>query len=80
MFTGIIEEIGKVKAIRRGSRSVVLDIEARRVLEGTRVGDSIATNGVCLTVTGIGGNGFSADVMPETLHRSSLGHCVPATG
>lgn len=77
MFTGIIEEIGKVKAIRRGSRSVVLDIEARRVLEGTRVGDSIATNGVCLTVTGIGGNGFSADVMPETLHRSSLGALRP---
>ncbi len=72
MFTGIIEEIGKIKAIRRGSRSVELEIEAAKVLEGTVVGDSIATNGVCLTVTKLGGNMFSADVMPETMHRSGF--------
>lgn len=77
MFTGIIEEIGKIKAIRRGSKSVELEIEAAKVLEGTRVGDSIATNGVCLTVTKLGGNQFSADVMPETMHRSGLGVLKP---
>lgn len=77
MFTGIIEEIGKIKAIRRGSRSVELEIEAAKVLEGTVVGDSIATNGVCLTVTKLGGNMFSADVMPETMHRSGFGALKP---
>lgn len=77
MFTGIIEEIGKVKSIRRGNRSVVLEIGADKVLEGTKVGDSIATNGVCLTVTALGVSGFSADVMPETMNRSNLGSLKP---
>lgn len=77
MFTGIIEEIGKVKAVRRASRSIVLEIAARKVLEGTRVGDSIATNGVCLTVTALGEDGFAADVMPETMQRSGLGDLKP---
>lgn len=77
MFTGIIEEIGKIKAIKHGSRSVVLDIEATKVLEDTRVGDSIATNGVCLTVTAMGSGIFSADVMPETMSRSNLGGLKP---
>lgn len=77
MFTGIIEEIGKIKAIRQGSRSVVLEIEAKKVLEGTRIGDSIATNGVCLTVTSLGNGFFSADVMPETMSRSALGNLKP---
>ncbi len=77
MFTGIIEEIGKIKAIRQGSRSVVLEIEATKVLEDTRVGDSIATNGVCLTVTAMGHGYFSADVMPETMLRTSLGGLKP---
>ena len=72
MFTGIIEEIGKVKALRRGARSFTLEIEASRVLEGTQVGDSIATNGVCLTVTRMDGSGFAADVMPETVERTAL--------
>ena len=49
-----------------------LDIEADKVLKDTKVGDSIATNGVCLTVTGMGENFFSADVMPETMERSNL--------
>ena len=77
MFTGIIEEIGKIKVIRQGSRSVVLEIEATKVLEDTRVGDSIATNGVCLTVTAMGNGYFSADVMPETMSRTSLGGLKP---
>lgn len=72
MFTGIIEEIGKVKAIRRGTKSVTLEIQAQKVLEGTLVGDSIATNGVCLTVTSLTPSGYTADVMPETVRRTSL--------
>lgn len=77
MFTGIIEEIGKIKAVRRGTRSIVLEVEAVKVLEGTRIGDSIATNGVCLTVTALGNGCFSADVMPETMSRSNLGLLKP---
>ena len=73
MFTGIVEEIGKIKAIRRGTHSIVLEVEATKVLEDTRIGDSIATNGVCLTVTAMGNGSFSADVMPETMLRSNLG-------
>lgn len=74
MFTGIIEEIGKIKSISRGNRSVVLEIEAHKVLEGTRIGDSIATNGVCLTVIFLGEGCFRADVMPETMSRTNLGN------
>ncbi len=73
MFTGIIEEVGTVRAIRRHTAGVTLEIAARKVLEGTREGDSIATDGVCLTATRIGADGFSADVMHETLNRSTLG-------
>ncbi len=73
MFTGIIEEIGTVRAVRRHTAGVTLEIAAEKVLEGTRVGDSIATDGVCLTVTHLDGGGFSADVMHETLSRSTLG-------
>ena len=73
MFTGIIEELGSVCGIARGSHSSRLSIQAHEVLAGTRIGDSIAVNGVCLTVTDLGGNTFSADVMHETLNRSSLG-------
>ena len=77
MFTGIIEEIGKIKSVSRGSRSVVLEVAANKVLEDTRIGDSIATNGVCLTVTAIREGAFLADVMPETMHRSNLGDLHP---
>ncbi len=77
MFTGIIEEIGKIKTVVRGARSVVVEVEAAVVTEGTKVGDSIATNGVCLTVTALTGNGFRADVMPETMERSNLGLLRP---
>ncbi|MBQ3389941.1 MAG: riboflavin synthase [Firmicutes bacterium] len=72
MFTGIVEEIGTVEEVKRGSHSAELKIRASTVLEDIHVGDSIAVNGVCLTVTSFGGNVFSADVMHETLNRSSL--------
>ena len=73
MFTGIIEETGKLLSVEKGAASAVLTIGASLVTEGTRVGDSIAVNGVCLTVTKLGPDRFSADVMAETLRRSSLG-------
>ena len=81
MFTGIIEEIGTIRGISRGSSRFVLDIGCREVLMGSKEGDSIAVNGVCLTVTSLTGNGFTADVMPETVHRSNIslmrqGSCV----
>lgn len=79
VFTGIIEEIGKVKSIRRGTKSVTLEIEASKVLDGTLVGDSIATNGVCLTVTRLQGNTASFDVMPETVRRTSLSALKPGS-
>jgi riboflavin synthase len=72
MFTGIIEEIGIIKSIKKGPKSAVLSIEAYRVLEDTQLGDSISTNGVCLTVTGIYQNSFSVDVMNETLNRTTI--------
>ena len=78
MFTGIIEEIGTVRSIRGGGSGVVLDIEASRVLEGTATGDSIAVNGVCLTVTPGSGH-FTADAMPETLRRTFLGSLRPGS-
>ena len=73
MFTGIVEEVGAIKNIKRGQHSAVLTIQAKTVLEETRIGDSIAVNGICLTVTRLFPDGFSADVMHETLNRSSLG-------
>ncbi len=73
MFTGIIEEIGTIYAIAMGEKSAVLTIEASVVLQGSKIGDSIAVNGVCLTVTSIRNGQFTADVMAETLRRSSLG-------
>ena len=71
-FTGIIEEIGEIRWIIRVARSCVLTIGCKTVLEGSKIGDSIAVNGVCLTVTTMGGSYFTADAMPETLNRSSL--------
>ena len=72
MFTGIIEEVGAIKQITHGQHSEVLNIQARTVLENTKIGDSIAVNGICLTVTRLFADSFSADVMLETLNRSSL--------
>jgi len=69
MFTGIIEEVGVARSVRPGQ----LSISGEMVLEGMKPGDSIAVNGVCLTVTSIDSHSFSVDVMPETLRRTNLG-------
>jgi riboflavin synthase len=79
VFTGIVEELGTLVVREDGADSAVLRIRARKALEGVALGDSIAVNGVCLTVTGVepdgvdGGGVWSTDVMAETLRRSSLG-------
>ena len=73
MFTGIIEEKGKVKSINHGAKSAVLSIKASKIMSDVKIGDSIAVNGVCLTATTVSPDGFTADVMAETLRRSSLG-------
>lgn len=73
MFTGIIEEIGKFLNLEQSGSSVKIKIAASLVLGGTKIGESIAVNGVCLTVTDIAQNFFVADLMPETLRRSNLG-------
>lgn len=77
MFTGIIEEIGTLKGISHGTASARLTIRAENVLEDTRVGDSIAVNGVCLTVVQLTPREFAADVMAETLSKTNLGVLIP---
>ena len=79
MFTGLIEEVGTLRAVRRGAHSAVLSIGAETVLSGLKTGDSVAVNGVCLTVTAQDSGGFTADVMHETLDRSSLGVLTPGS-
>lgn len=73
MFTGIIEEVGQIEKIDFGSDSATIYVRCSKVLKQTNIGDSISTNGVCLTVVDIYENGFKADVMAETLKRSNLG-------
>ncbi|MBR5635989.1 MAG: riboflavin synthase [Pseudobutyrivibrio sp.] len=73
MFTGIVEELGKVQRITQGSKQQRISIGCSKILEDIHMGDSIAVNGVCLTVVEYGSKGFSADVMNETFSRSSLG-------
>lgn len=73
MFTGIVEEIGSLKEISIGSGLGNIEIECNKVLEETKIGDSIAVNGVCLTVNKINSNSFVADIMGETLDRTNLG-------
>ena len=88
MVTGLIEEKGRVLTPPRNGK---LSLAASKVTEGLALGDSIAVNGVCLTVSAFSGQRFTADVMPETLHRSNLGElrtgslvnlerALPATG
>lgn len=72
MFTGIIEEKGKVLSLSLSGSSGSLKIGAKKVLEGTRIGDSIAVNGVCLTVTDLQKDTFTADVMAETVRRTAF--------
>jgi len=73
MFTGIIEEIGKITAVVKGQRSSQLWVQGELVIDDLKLGDSVAVNGVCLTVSQLHGNKWMADVMSETLNRSNLG-------
>ena len=77
MFTGIIEELGRVRSVERRGEGVRMTIEARVVAEGTREGDSIAVNGVCLTALDVRADSFAADGSRETLQRSTLGLLRP---
>ncbi|MCI0351573.1 MAG: riboflavin synthase [Acidobacteriales bacterium] len=73
MFTGIIEEVGKVESLNRRGTAALLEIRAAKTLEGMQLGHSIAVNGVCLTVRRQTSGGFQAELSQETLHRSNLG-------
>jgi riboflavin synthase len=72
VFTGLVEEVGRVSRLEAGEM-FWLDVFANRVLEGTRVGDSVSVNGVCLTVNGLAGETLTFCAMPETLRRTALG-------
>jgi riboflavin synthase len=72
VFTGIIEEIGKVKSVVKSAKSAKITVQAKKVLEDVKLGDSIATNGVCLTVTSFTKSEFTVDVMAETMRKSNL--------
>jgi riboflavin synthase len=73
MFTGIIEELGRVRSLEKRGEGVRMTVEARTVTEGTQEGDSISVNGVCLTALEVGRDSFAADGSRETLQRSTLG-------
>lgn len=73
MFTGIVQELGRIVSVAAGK----LNIAASRVTQGLEPGDSVAVNGACLTVTGLNADGFSVDVVPETLRRTNLGRLRP---
>jgi len=73
MFTGIVEEIGKVRGIVYGSRSIKLTIQCSKIMDDVELGDSIAVNGICLTVADKKSDEFTADVMPETMRKTGLG-------
>lgn len=73
MFSGIIEETGKLRGVKKTSGSGEIDIEARKVLEGMKIGDSVSVNGACLTVTKIEKDGFKADLSQETIRKTNLG-------
>ena len=75
MFTGLVEEVGRVASLEAGDM-FRLSISASRVLDGTRMGDSVSVNGVCLTVNEVDGGTLVFQAMPETLRRSSLGDLV----
>ncbi len=79
MFTGIVEEVGTLKAIHKGASSAILEIQASVILDDIHLGDSIAVNGVCLTATSFSPTGFTADVMHETLNRSALASLRPGS-
>lgn len=72
IFTGLVEEIGTVWSIAKGPKSARITINANKILNGAKLGDSISTNGVCLTITAFTPNSFSVDVMAETMRKSNL--------
>jgi riboflavin synthase len=72
VFTGLIEEIGILIGIAKGAKSAQLTISANKVLQDIRLGDSVSTNGVCLTIVRFSNKDFTVDVMPETMRRSNL--------
>src|SRR5436190_18228405 len=74
MFTGIIEELGRIRAVERRGEDARIVIEAQTVTEGSHDGDSIAVNGVCLTALDVKADSFAADVSKETMFRSTLGN------
>jgi riboflavin synthase len=77
VFTGLIEEIGILKEANKGAKSAQLTISANKVLQDIKLGDSISTNGVCLTVVRFSSSSFTVDVMPETMRRSNLKNLKP---
>ncbi|MBP2650044.1 MAG: riboflavin synthase, alpha subunit [Firmicutes bacterium] len=77
MFTGLVEELGRVKHLAKGDKSVKISISAKKVLEDVKLGDSIAVNGTCLTVVDYNDTWFTADVMPETVNRTALAVLKP---
>ena len=77
MFTGLVEELGRVKSLSKGTSSARLSISAKTVLEDIKIGDSIAVNGTCLTVVEFSDTWFTADVMPETVRMTVLGNLKP---
>lgn len=79
MFTGIIEEKGMISRIMKTASQAILTIKAKKVMEDIHIGDSIAVNGICLTVTSFSANEFQADVMHETLDRTSLKMLKPGS-
>lgn len=76
MFTGIVEEIGTILNIKKDEEQYSILIKAEKIIESTKIGDSICTNGVCLTVTKMIEDQIEVDVMPETLRRTNLGELV----
>lgn len=72
IFTGLVEEMGEVLSVENGEKSLKLKIRCKKVLDGAKLGDSIATNGTCLTATELGSNYFTADCMYETVKRTNL--------
>lgn len=79
MFTGIIEEMGTLVRMEAGAVQSRIEVRAKQVLTDVKIGDSIAVNGVCLTVVSFDKNSFSADVMDETLKKSNLGRLKPGS-
>ncbi|MCM3747349.1 riboflavin synthase [Paenibacillus pasadenensis] len=79
MFTGLVEEKGTLRSVSRRGEAMVLGISASKVLEGAALGDSIAVNGVCLTVTSFDSRSFTVDVMPETFRHTNLGELPPGS-